>query len=213
MLKETLLWSNEERVKHDYWVFLPDGYEHSSVDWPAIVYLHGGGANPPQVKKRIIPLTKLPAILLVPICPPLPAGVKEHYQVWNEEILGSIVRHVLAEFRIDTKRCALAGFSSGGSAAWALPFYHPDLFSKVAVISGSCHFWKLRFYPSIPVWAFSGANEEWLQHHKYTVDTATSFGIEVTHTIWPSLAHSECRDRTLSYPPLIDWLLDNSLEP
>ncbi|MFC2082777.1 alpha/beta hydrolase-fold protein [Candidatus Bipolaricaulota bacterium] len=202
-----------EKVSHGYLICLPPNYDEDSKEWPLVVYLHGGGAREVDVQSSILPFMNRPFILLAPLCPPATSPEEAVHQSWDPRILGMIVRKVIDEYRIDSTMCALAGFSMGGSAAWELPYYHPDLFRKVAVISGSCHFWKLRFYPSIPIWSFSGASEEWLQQHKHTVDTARSFGIDVAHTIWPRLTHGECRDRTLSYPPFMEWLLHDAPAP
>ena len=98
------------------------------------------------------------------------------------------------------------GFSMGGSAAWETPFWHPDLFDKVVVISGSCHPWQVRHYPEIPVRVYSGETEFWLQQHTNTVNTAKSFGVDVTHTIWPNAGHGQCCAQTLRSEALWRWL-------
>ena len=174
-----------------------------------VVYLHGGGgggASAEQIRKLLQPLMNQPFVLLVPLCPPVPDGMNKMHQTWNHQILGALIKSVINEYRIDSARCSLMGFSMGGSASWELPYYHPELFDKVAVMSGSCHFWKVRYFPKIPVWVFSGGAEQWLPYHKQTVDAAKSFGVNVTYTIWPGLGHGENHKKSLNYEPLVQWL-------
>ena len=56
-------------------VSLPDDYEADKErQWPMILFLHGGGMpKAEQLKRSIGPLTKLPAIVVAPLCPPSPA--------------------------------------------------------------------------------------------------------------------------------------------
>ncbi|MDF1756002.1 MAG: alpha/beta hydrolase-fold protein [Verrucomicrobiales bacterium] len=206
-IQSTLEWRNEEKINHDYLVFLPSDYgEEKEKLWPLIVYLHGGGGTAQIVKNHLRPHLERPFVFLAPICPPAPEGVAEHYKNWDPRMVGAIVKKVVGDYAIDEKRCALLGFSMGGSGAWAMPFYHPELFDRVVVMSGSCHPWKLRHFPKIPVRVYSGEKESWLPQHTNTVRSARSFGVDVTHTIWPGAGHGACRQRTMLDEELWDWI-------
>lgn len=206
-IEATLEWRNEEKINHDYLIFLPSDYgEEKEKQWPLIVYLHGGGGTTQIVKNHLRAHRKRPFIFLAPICPPVPQGVAGHYKNWDSRMVGAIVKKVVADYSIDQKRCTLMGFSMGGSGAWALPFYHPELFDRVIVMSGSCHPWKLRHFPKIPVRVYSGEKESWLTQHTNTVRTARSFGVDVTHTIWSGTGHGACRQQTMQDDELWDWI-------
>ena len=172
-----------------------------------IVYLHGGGGNAALLRRQLGSLSEKPCLILAPICPEVQEGVPGHYKNWDPEPLGVIVKQVVSEYPVDESRCSLMGFSMGGSGAWALPFFHPELFSRVVVISGSCHPWKLKHYPKIPVRVYSGAKEPWLQQHTNSVKTAEKFGVDVIHTIWSGAGHGACRQRTMADERLWEWLL------
>lgn len=206
MKVETLHWRKVEEIDHQYVVFLPEGYEDSKEDWPLMVYI-GGGADAERYKKHLTPIRQHPWVVLAPILPPAPEGTEGFHIDWNPQILGEIVRKFIDDYRIDKERVVLMGFSMGGSQAWQLPFWHRDIFSKVAAISGVCHPWKLKHYPKIPVQVFSGETEEFLQAHIDTVKMGKFFGVDVKHTIWPGLGHGECCNKTMRHQPLIDWLL------
>jgi pimeloyl-ACP methyl ester carboxylesterase len=104
-----------------------------------IVYLHGGGGTAKLVKRQFAPHRDRPFVILAPICSPAEDDVPEYYTKWDPEIVGAIMKKVITEHSIDTVNCFLMGFSMGGSGAWELPFYHPELFRRVVVMSGSCH--------------------------------------------------------------------------
>jgi predicted peptidase len=215
-MEYTLQWRYEERVDHDYLVLPPDEYAADGRDWPMVVYLYNGGGGAEGAMAAVEPLRHESYLLLVPIFPPVPEGVPGKHVNWNMRIVGAIIERACCDFRVDEARCSLVGFSMGGSAAWALPFWYPERFERVAVISGSCHPWKLKYYPHIPVWSFSGSREEWLPQHANTVRSARQFGVDVTHTIWPGLGHGACHHRTMRYAPFHAWLrgdLDAPVQP
>jgi predicted peptidase len=205
--QRTFEWKSEKKVSHDYLVFLPSGYDAAGEKkWPMVVYLCGGGGNAKPVNRQFAPHRDRPFVFLAPICPLAEEGVPGHYTKWNPEIVGEIVKKVIAEHSIDEANCSLMGFSMGGSGAWELPFYHPELFSRVVVMSGSCHPWKLKHYPKIPVWVFSGSKEPWLPQHTNAVNSAKQFGLDVSHTIWPGAGRGAGRQRTMSDEALWEWL-------
>lgn len=171
-----------------------------------IVCLHGDGGNAKLVNRQIAPHRDRPFVFLAPISPLVEEGVRGHYTKWDPEIVGEIVNKVIAEHSIDEANCSLMGVSMGGSEAWGLPFYHPELFRRVVVMSGSCHPWKLKHYPKIPVRVFSRSKEPWLPQHTNTVNSAKQFGLDFVHTIWPGAGHGACRQRTMANEALWKWL-------
>jgi predicted peptidase len=206
-VKKTLEWKCEEKINHDYLVLLPVGYgQQKGKQWPMIVYLHGGGGTAASVSKQLASYRNRPFVFLAPICPPAPKGVPKYQTNWDPRLVGAIVRSVLADYAINEKRCSLMGFSMGGSGAWALPYFYPDLFDRVVVMSGSCHPWKLKHYPKIPVRVYSGEKESWLPQHTNTVNSARSFGVNVSHKIWPGVGHGACRQKTMADETLWSWL-------
>ena len=109
---------------------VPAEYEadHNRV-WPMILFLHGGGApTTEQLKRSIRSLITLPAIVVAPLCPPSPDGPR--YTNWDWKQLGAVVREISTMYRTDSKNRAVIGFSMGGSGAWELPSYEPELFAK-----------------------------------------------------------------------------------
>ena len=112
-------------------VSLPEDYEvDKDRKWPMILFLHGGGlpkAN--QLKRSIGSLTKLPAIVVAPLCPPSPDGPRN--TKWEWKPLGEVVREISKKYRVDEKTRSVIGFSMGGSGAWELPSYEQKLFRQM----------------------------------------------------------------------------------
>lgn len=188
-------------------VSLPDGYKaDGKQSWPMILFLHGGGMpKPAQLKKSIQPLTKLPAIVVAPLCPPSPDGPR--YTNWDWKQLGEVVRQIGKKYRVDEKRRSVIGFSMGGSGAWELPSYEPKLFSKSVVIAGVCHPWSLRNYSKAQVWVFSGDRDYMRKEQHETVTSANRFGVDVVETTWKGADHGGIFRKAMACQRMLNWLV------
>jgi len=188
-------------------VTVPDEYmDDESRQWPMILFLHGGGTpEADQLKQSIRGLTGLPAIVVAPLCPPSPDGPR--HQNWNWKHLGEVVREISGIYRIDVKKRSVIGFSMGGSGAWELPSFEPELFTKSVVIAGVCHPWSLRHYPKIPVWVFVGADDYMRKEQQETVTSAKRFGVDVVETVWNGADHGGIFRNAMSDQSMLDWLV------
>lgn len=202
--------SFETNLEYEYILTFPSGYESNlEVDWPLILYLHGGGTPKlDRYKSRLSAFSNLPAIVLAPLCPPSPDGPL--YSNWHWKMLGELVREVSETHRVDPKRRTVMGHSMGGSAAWEMPFHEPDLFTKSVVIAGVAHPWSLRHFPKIPVWVFVGAEDYMRKEQQETVTSAKRFGVDVVETVWPEADHGGVLGRAKNYSRLLDWLVTDA---
>ncbi len=197
------------KLKYQCFVTTPKGYEDDTArDWPMILFLHGGGSpKPEELKNSMGWLTDLPAIVVVPICPPSEEGWQ--FQNWNWKMLGELVREIDKQYQVDPKMRSVIGFSMGGSGAWELPFHEPKLFSKSVVIAGLCHPWSLRHFPKIPVWDFVGEKDYMRKEQEETVSSARRFGVDVVQTTWKGADHGGIFKNAKSYQRMLDWLVTN----
>jgi predicted peptidase len=188
-------------------VTVPDAYEDDKErKLPMILFLHGGGTpKPEQLKQSIRGLTDLPAIVVAPLCPPSPDGPR--HQNWDWRQLGEVVREISTMYRVDAKKRSVIGFSMGGSGAWELPSFEPELFTKSVVIAGVCHPWSLRHYPKIPVWVFVGADDYMRKEQQETVTSAKRFGVDVVETVWKGADHGGIFRNAISDQTMLDWLV------
>jgi len=102
---------------------------------PLIVFLHGSGEKGSDLEKVKVhgPFSYLKnhdidAFVLAPQCP------EEEY--WDSEVLYKLIRKVVKDNNIDTKRIYLTGLSMGGWGAWNLAFAHPEMFAALVPIAG-----------------------------------------------------------------------------
>jgi predicted peptidase len=195
------------KLTYRYIVTLPDEYAaDEDRAWPLVLFLHGGGSPQPEALKRSTRwLTDLPAIIVTPICPPSPDG--PIYANWDWRILGELVRKISEQYRVDPELRSVIGFSMGGSGAWELPFYEPELFTKSVVIAGVCHPWSQRHYPKIPVWVFVGADDYMRKEQQETVTSAERFGVDVVETVWTGADHGGIFRKARTYQPMLNWLV------
>jgi len=171
-----------------------------------ILFLHGGGMpKPEQLQRSIRPLTKLPAIVVAPLCPHSPDGPR--YTNWEWKPLGEVVREIDKKYRVDEKKRSVIGFSMGGSGAWELPSYEQDLFTKCVVIAGVCHPWSLRHYPKTHVWVFVGEKDYMRKEQQETVTSAKRFGVDVVETVWSGAGHGGIFKNAMAYQRMLNWLV------
>ena len=117
--------------------------ENESENLPLLVYLHGGHGKGSDLSVLLdtdgFPkyladgeLGTIPAYVLVP---QLPASEKGWLSV--SDAVMALIRSICEEKTIDRSRIALTGHSMGGTGTWDLALAYPDVFSRIAPMSGS----------------------------------------------------------------------------
>ena len=133
-------------------------------DMPLIVYLHGGHGKGsdlsvltgtdgfPQYLADGL-LGDVPAYVLIPQLPADQRGWKP-----AAETVMRLIDKVCKENHIDRSRVSLTGHSMGGTGTWDLALAYPDVFSRIAPMSGSVDTTPetLALLKDMPVWAFVG---------------------------------------------------------
>jgi predicted peptidase len=221
--------------EYRYRVFVPTGWS-STVRWPVILALHGGGGygsdNTSQIGEGL-PLVihrhpeRFPAIVVLP---QVPANGKPGWQDSGGRIAMAALDKTIEEFNGDPSRVALTGLSIGGNGAWYLAYHHPQRFAALLVI---CGFVAERMgtmypilYPSlvpgaadpsaivaqqlahIPVWVFHGDADKTVpvEHSRRMVAALRAAGASVQYTELPGVDHNAW-DNAYERPEVIHWLL------
>ena len=200
----------DKTIRYTYILHLPDGYnEHESRKWPLTLYLHGGGGKTDVdgYYQSLKAFRELPAILLAPLCPTAEQqGLPSQVNSFDKMILGELVDSVSTRYHVDASRRAVIGFSSGASSAWSMPYYHPNMFSKVVVMAGLATGWTVKNFPDIPVWVFSGAKDGFLVEQRQTVESALRWGVDVVYTVFPGADHGGAKREAMKIQDMLDWL-------
>lgn len=118
-----------------YGIFLPKSFS-PDVPLPLVLALHYGGEVTPFYGKEFLTLLvepaleKLGAIIVAPDCPA---------RGWNNQTSVKAVleflNHIVQEYRIDTSRVLVLGYSLGGIGAWYFAANCPENFSAAIAIS------------------------------------------------------------------------------
>ena len=201
-------------VDLNYRVYLPDGYaDDASKRWPLILFLHGAGERGDDLD--ILERTGLPKLLkegrrlpFVIVAPQCPAG-----GWWRPDPLVELLDHVIAEYRVDSKRVYLTGLSMGGTGTWMLAAEYPERFAAIAPISGRSLPLRAEPLRSLPVWVFHGDADPVVdfKFSEVQVEKLKAAGNErVKFTRYEGAGHGVW-DQTYADPGLYEWFLSHHI--
>lgn len=153
----------------NYLLHLPDGYETSGESYPLLFFLHGiaqkgtGSAGflenvaddgPFRTMREGRWDQRLPLIVVGPQS----SGFQPW---WRGEEVRKVLEHVMATYRVDSRRRYVAGISMGGRGSWWLAKNFSNEFAALVPVSGwagdvsrSCEVFR-----GMAIWAFHGAKD------------------------------------------------------
>lgn len=116
---------------------------NAQADMPLIVYLHGGHGKGSDLSILTTTdgfpqyladgtLGEIPAYVLIPQLPADQNGWKA-----ADDTVMSLIDKICTENKIDRSRINLTGHSMGGTGTWDIALLHPEVFSRIAPMSGS----------------------------------------------------------------------------
>lgn len=123
-----------------YQVYVPSDYTPSQT-WPVIVSLHGNGRQGTdgilqtgtdfaiRIRENRAPF---PAIV---VFPQAKRGTRWFYPQMQQLVMAELSR-TIAEFRVDTTRLYLHGYSMGATGSYRLAYKFPDRFAAVVAVAG-----------------------------------------------------------------------------
>lgn len=200
----------------NYWLYTP---ANAKAGMPLIVYLHGGSGKgndlnlltdvdgfPKYIKEGTL---SADAYIVFPQCPSEQNG-------WNalSAKIEELIHYTCNEFSINTNKISITGHSMGGAGTWTLALSNPDLYYKIAPMSGSVKTddETAQKLLSLSVWAFVGGAERstTIDSTRAIIDALISKGADAQFTVLEGAAHFEVPaaaylDKTLN---IIEWLID-----
>ena len=202
------------KVKLNYLVYLPKGYNNDNNKWPLVLFLHGAGERGDSLKfvKRNGPPMLIdegkdfPFILISPQCP-----LGRRWDVLSLETLLDEVENI---YRVDAERVYVTGLSMGGEGTWKLIMAEPERFAAAAPVcgrTGSAYLDACRLI-NLPIWVFHGAMDDIvsLDESVRMVKALDACGNEVKFTVYPRANHNAWTE-TYDNPELYEWLLEHHL--
>ena len=201
------------RMKLDYLLYLPEGYETSEKQYPLILFLHGAGESGSDVNRvkkhgmaKVVETRKdLPFLVVSPQSPRMG---------WNVEALGALLDRIILDYRVDRDRVYLTGLSMGGYGTWALAAAQPERFAAIAPICGGGNPKDAPKVKDLPIWVFHGAKDPTvpLARSQEMVDALKSAGSDVKFTVYPDAVHDSWT-QTYDNPELFAWFLSHKRKP
>lgn len=198
----------KREVSANYLLYLPRNYNENEK-WPLILYLHGGrGRGDDLSLLDWYPLPRLlaqndsyPFMALIPQCP---AG-----EMWTDtELLKALLDDIVEQYKVDSDRIYLIGYSMGGTGAWYMAYKYPEVFAAVAPMSGNTNPWWASRLKDIPVWAFHGGKDNHMpvSETEEMVEAIRKEGGSIKVSIDPERGHSP--PSSAQHEELLEWLLE-----
>ncbi|MDQ0874384.1 putative peptidase [Paenibacillus sp. V4I3] len=199
----------------NYQLFLPHDYESKKDNkYPLILFLHG-------IKKRGEDISVLdgygltwiaeskqdfPFIVVTPQCPSDSNWTLEYHSI------KALVDEIITNYRVDSDRVYVTGFSMGGNGTWDFASRSPEFFSAVVPISGWFDSDKTMLLKDVPIWAFHCVDDDVVpvSGTEDMVKALTSIGGNVKFTYYAGLKHDHrVMHETFNTTELYTWLLNH----
>ena len=204
-----------------YWLYTP---KNPVENMPLIVYLHGSSGKGddlnilmnedgfPQYLKNS-QLGDVPAYILIP---QLPAEKRGWASV--SQSVYQLISETVSTCQIDSDNISLTGHSMGGTGTWNLAAQYPQMFARIAPLSGSARGQaaQLEALKDIPVWAFIGSDDTVIlpEYSENAVSELNALGGNAQITIFEGADHFAVPSQTYLDPSisLVNWLIGNDAE-
>ena len=204
-----------------YWLYTP---KNPVENMPLIVYLHGSSGKGddlnilmnedgfPQYLKNS-QLGDVPAYILIPQLPTEKRG-------WASvsQSVYQLISETVSTCQIDSDNISLTGHSMGGTGTWNLAAQYPQMFARIAPLSGSARGQaaQLEALKDIPVWAFIGSDDTVIlpEYSENAVSELNALGGNAQITIFEGADHFAVPSQTYLDPSisLVNWLIGNDAE-
>jgi predicted peptidase len=211
----TLSTTITKSVELSYLLYTPANYENEpNTRYPVILTLHGSGErgnNLDQLRniglpKKVQAWPDCPFIVIAPQCP------TDQIWVMHLDALDVILNQVIENYRVDTRRMYLSGFSMGGNGTWYMATAFPDRFAAIAPICGrGTSLSAFARLSRTPTWVFHGAKDDvvLISESERMVTALKKVNPEVRFTVYPDADHDSW---TAAYDEmeLYEWFLQHT---
>ena len=196
------------KVKLDYLLYLPEGYDKEEKAWPLVLFLHGAGESGHDLNKvkihgppKLIEAGKsFPMIVVSPQSPRMG---------WDVPTLNALLDEIVASHKVDKDRIYVTGLSMGGFGTWALAAAHPDKFAAIMPICGGGDPHDAAKLKHLAIWVFHGAKDSVVPPNRSEsmVKALKEHNAEnLKFMLYPDANHDSWTE-TYDNPEVWDWLL------
>jgi predicted esterase len=181
-----------QQVVYPFYVFVPSSFD-GAPPMPAILLIHGGGGNGPDLIQTWQNFAEQTGIILVG--PTLPLGGTFETAV-TPQLYPMIMNAARGEWSIDAQRIYLFGVSAGGYTVFDVCMFDSQYFAAggvfAAVITPDFDWIVQRAVRKIPIAIYIGDHDEFFSvaQAQSTRDLLAANGFAVRLTIFPNLDHN-----------------------
>ncbi|WP_372752172.1 dienelactone hydrolase family protein [Mariniflexile sp.] len=187
-----------------HYIYTPSEYNNSSDEYPLLVFLHGSGqignsqTNPDALK--VLLWTGPPNMIAqkkwAPKYPMIVASPQLTSGSWNADDVHSFISYLISNYKINTNRIYLTGYSLGGFGCFNyISKYGSESYAKAIVpIAGGGSISSADKYTDVAVWAFHGDSDTSVSKN-YSIDmvnaiNASNPNTSAKVTIYPGVGHN-----------------------
>lgn len=194
-----------------YVVYLPEGYDESQ-QYPAILFLHGAGAEGTDGRRHIMAIA--PAINrrkssfpFIALFPQSPAGGWQP-KTGQGDLAMDVLADVMRTYSVDPDRVAVTGPSMGGEGTWILAAAYPGKWSAIIPLCGSGDPESVGRFAHIPCWCFQGGSDKSTlpESSRDMVRALRKAGGQPIYIEYPNAGHN-CWDLAYNNDDLFEWLI------
>lgn len=199
-----------------YWLYTPS---NPTKNMPLIVYLHGGSEKGDDLNKitsvdgfaQYLQSGQLKNVRAYVIIPQLPSTQKS----WEgaSEAIYDLIDQTISTYKINKNNISLTGHSMGGTGTWDIACTYPELFARIAPLSGSIHNtpYVINKLKNISVRAFVGSADTIVSPDSSVevVEALKAVGADAEITEFDGADHFSVPSLTFLDPniDLVDWLI------
>lgn len=195
----------------DYSVMVP---EKATEGLPLLIYLPGDNSNdrPEQIptyelaqRLREFYGDEFPFIVLLPC-----TRFFEWHDGWIAEVLMGLVEKTVEDYKIDTDRIIITGYSRGAVAVWQYIEENGDYFCCGVPVSCGAKLHDYEAFKNVPIWAMYGGwtydSTTYGPDIRYNIDRINEAGGNAKYTVVPDADHD-----TMGYAAytqdVFEWML------
>ncbi len=209
----------DETGEHKYVVFVPPSYSPSKP-LPVILFLHGAGERGGDGRSHLnigfgamlkAREANFPAVVVFPQCEDKRGRVLQGWLAGSPdaERALNILNQVEQDYRTDSKRRILTGWSMGGFGAWSIAAADPSRWSALAPLAGGGQAEWAEKLKDLPIWAWHGEEDHAVlaNRSRAMIDALKSAGATPRYTEIEAGDHDSWK---VAYTDdrFIAWMLD-----
>lgn len=201
-----------------YWLYTPT---NPTSNMPLIVYLHGGTGRGNDLNRltamdgfpQYLQKGQLGNVRAYVLIPQLPSS----QTVWMNagSAVYQLIQSTVSTYQIDRQNISLTGHSLGGAGTWELACIYPQLFARIAPLSGYINVTpeNISKLKNIPIKAFVGSADKIVSPSTSleAITVLKRMNGQADITVFPGADHFSVPRLTYldSNIDLLDWLINN----